>query len=317
MMDAPLLLSICVFLVCFLTILAAFSYADLRKSVKLWRKRAEGTAAGGFLDQLRQAGHRLRTIVVEALAQVGHVSKPKDEVGLSDLRKSLITAGYRNPTDPITFLGAKLSLALILPLILLAFRSDSIRLLPASTMIFLYVMLAAAGFYAPHLWLRLQTSRRKQKLLDGFPDALDLIVVCVEAGMGLGAAIARVGDELKLAHKELSDEFHLLAIELRTGLSRQQALRNLGIRSDLDDVKSLAAMLIQTDRFGTSVGSALKVYSESMRKNRYFRAEEEAAKLPVKMLFPMIFFIFPSFFVVILGPAVIRIFKTVLPTLTK
>jgi tight adherence protein C len=153
-------------------------------------------------------------------------------------------------------------------------------------------------------------------LTAGFPDALDLIVICVEAGLGLGPAIQRVGQELQMPHPELSEEFHLLSVELRTGMPRPQALRNFANRTGLEDVKTLVAILIQTDRFGTSIGDALRVHSDSMRKTRQFRAEELAAKLPVKMLFPLIFFIFPSFFVVILGPALLRIIRFMLPALS-
>jgi tight adherence protein C len=153
--------------------------------------------------------------------------------------------------------------------------------------------------------------------MEGFPDALDLIVVCIESGLGLGPAIQRVGQELQLAHRELSLEFDLLSLELRTGLTRQQALRNLANRTGLDDVKSMVGVLIQTDRFGTSLGDALRIHSDFMRKTRQFRAEEMAAKLPVKMIFPLIFFIFPSFFIVILGPAVIRIMRLMWPAFAR
>ena len=124
-----------------------------------------------------------------------------------------------------------------------------------------------------------------------------------------------MGEEIKLVHKQLSDELHVLSFELRTGLPRQQALRNLGIRTGVDDVKSLMAVLIQTDRFGTSVGDALRVYSDHMRKTRQFRAEELANKLPIKLLFPLIFCIFPSFFVILMGPAVITLMRVLLPAL--
>jgi len=181
--------------------------------------------------------------------------------------------------------------------------------------ILLYVSLAMFGYYAPQLWLQLRIRERKRQISEGFPDALDLIVVCLESGLGLGPAIQRVGEEMKHAHKNLSDELHVLSLELRTGLPRQQALRNLGIRTGVDDVKSLMGVLIQTDRFGTSVGDALRVYSDHMRKTRQFRAEELANKLPIKLLFPLIFCIFPSFFVIIMGPAVITFIRVLFPAL--
>jgi len=213
------------------------------------------------------------------------------------------------------FAGTKFVLALALPLCVFLFRPDSVRLWTPAMSILLYVSLAMFGYYAPQLWLQLRIRERKRQISEGFPDALDLIVVCLESGLGLGPAIQRVGEEMKHAHKNLSDELHVLSLELRTGLPRQQALRNLGIRTGVDDVKSLMGVLIQTDRFGTSVGDALRVYSDHMRKTRQFRAEELANKLPIKLLFPLIFCIFPSFFVIIMGPAVITFIRVLFPAL--
>ena len=140
---------------------------------------------------------------------------------------------------------------------------------------------------------------RKDALQRAIPDALDLMVVCVEAGLGLDQAIARVGEEVERAHPALSDELNLLAMELRTGVSRQEALRNFAHRTDMEEARNLVALLVQTDRFGTSIGQALRVHADSMRTTRRLKAEELAAKLPVKLLFPLIFFIFPSMFIVL------------------
>jgi len=144
---------------------------------------------------------------------------------------------------------------------------------------------------------------------------LDLMVVCVEAGLGLDQAITRVGEEVKRTHPALSDELNLLAMELRTGVSRQEALRNFAHRTDLEEARNLVALLVQTDRFGTSIGQALRVHADAMRSTRRLRAEELAAKLPVKLLFPLIFFIFPSMFIVLLGSAVIQMVRVLFPTM--
>jgi len=181
--------------------------------------------------------------------------------------------------------------------------------------ILLGVMLALIGFYLPNLWLHFRIARRKEAIIKGFPDALDLMVVCVEAGTGLDAAINRVGEEMRLSNKVLSEEFKLLSLELRAGKPREEALKSLALRTDLEDVNSLIILLIQTEKFGTSIAQALRVYSDSMRTKRYQKAEELAAKLPVKLVFPLVLFILPSLFVVIVGPAVIRIFRTLLPIL--
>ena len=170
-------------------------------------------------------------------------------------------------------------------------------------------MFAIVGLYLPNLWLALKIARRKEALTIGFPDALDLMVVCAEAGMGLDAAMKRVGEEMKLSNKTISEEFRLLNLELRAGKSRKDALKNLALRADLEEVNSLVTLLVQTDRFGTSVAQALRVHSDSMRTRRTQRVEELAAKLPVKLLFPTIFCIFPSLFLVILGPGILQALK--------
>jgi tight adherence protein C len=188
---------------------------------------------------------------------------------------------------------------------------------PTTTLMACYILLASIGFYAPQIWLHKKIAGRQRKIAEGFPDALDLMVICVEAGLSLNSAIGRIGSEMKLVHKELSEEFHFLSLELRTGLSRQQALRNLSTRVGLDEVKSLVSVLIQTERFGTSVSNALSVLSTAMRQTRQHKAEEEAAKLPVKLLFPLLLFIFPCLFIVILGPAVIGITRTLFPAFSR
>ena len=148
--------------------------------------------------------------------------------------------------------------------------------------------------------------------MEALPDTIDLLVICVEAGLGLEAAITRVANELKLRSKELSEELSLLNLEMRHGMLRRDALRNLAKRTDLEALNSLVSLLIQTERFGTSITQALRVYSDAFRTERFRKAEEMATKLPIKLLFPLIFFIFPSLFVVILGPAAIRIHQVML-----
>ena len=174
------------------------------------------------------------------------------------------------------------------------------------------VLCALFGFYLPDIWLRQKTDKRKEKVLNALPDALDLLVVCVEAGMGLDSAIYRVAQETKLNHPELSDEFQLINLELRAGKQRKDALKNLALRTNLEEINSLVTLLIQTDQFGTSLADALRVYADSFRTQRYQRAEEKAAKLPVTLLFPLVVFIFPALFVVLLGPAAISIYNALL-----
>ncbi|WP_254845414.1 type II secretion system F family protein [Desulfovibrio sp. DV] len=179
--------------------------------------------------------------------------------------------------------------------------------LPGQYKMFVVVGLVAAGFYLPGVVLGFRVKARQKAITHSLPDALDMLVVCVEAGMGLDQAIYRVCQELSQKDPILSSELRLLTLELRAGKSRREALRNLSSRVGLEDLGSLVAMLIQTDMFGTSIAQTLRVYADSMRTKRFQMAEELAAKLPVKLLLPLMLFIFPTLLIVILGPAGIRI----------
>jgi tight adherence protein C len=226
-----------------------------------------------------------------------------------------LKAGYRRENAPVIFFGIKALLAIVLALSFFWMKLFFLKTMTSLHFMLFGVMFALIGFYLPNLWLKLKVARRREEILKGFPEALDLMVVCVEAGTGLDAAINRVGEEMRLSNRVLSEEFKLLSLELRAGKPRGEALRNLAFRTDSEDVNSLVTLLIQTEKFGTSIAQALRVYSDSMRTKRHQRAEELAAKLPVKLVFPLVLFIFPSLFIVILGPAAIRVSKTLLPIL--
>ena len=260
-------------------------------------------------------GSRIGTRVLSILYALGHLIRPKNGEDLSHLRKMLLKAGYRSENGPVLFYGVKVFLAIFFPFLIFLVKLSFLRTLSSLTVMELSILLALIGFYLPNFWLRRKVDMRKEKILRGLPDALDLMVVCAEAGVGLDAAIQRVGEEMKLANRPLSEEFRLLNLELRAGKQRRDALKNLALRTDLDDVRSLVTLLVQTERFGTSIAQALRVHSDSMRTKRFQRAEEVAAKLPVKLLFPLIFFIFPSLFVAILGPAILKVYRTLLPVL--
>jgi tight adherence protein C len=174
---------------------------------------------------------------------------------------------------------------------------------------FILLIAGVLGYYAPDLWLQWRIRRRQREIQLGLPDALDLLVICVEAGLALDQALLRVAHELKIAHRSLSEELNLVSAEIRLGKSRMEALRELGVRTGVEDIRSLTAMLIQTDRFGTSIADSLRVQSETLRDKRRQRAEEAAAKTTVKMVPALVFFIFPALFVVILGPAVIVLIR--------
>jgi tight adherence protein C len=230
----------------------------------------------------------------------------------SRMRIRFLRAGIRRKSAGTILWGAKGFFCIFLVTVFFISRFTILKVSNNQIAVGLAVLIALIGFYLPDLWLTIKSNIRREKLFEGIPDALDLLVVCVEAGMGLDGAIHRVAEETKLTNPILSDEFKLLNLELRAGKSRQDALRNLALRTNIDAMNSLVTLLIQTDKFGTSVAKALKVFSDSFRTERYQKAEEFAAKMPVKLIFPLVLFIFPSLFVVIIGPAAISIYNNII-----
>jgi tight adherence protein C len=247
------------------------------------------------------------------IRKLGESTKPKSEEDLSHTRLALSKAGYRSADASILYFGIKFFLAMFLPLGFTFIQLPYIQLLPTSQAMFLFVLFAVIGFYLPHLWIMYKTRQRQQELLSGFPDAMDLMVVCVESGLGLDAAINRTAQEMQLSHAILSEEFKLVESGLRAGQSRQDALRNLSLRTGLEDVNNLTSLLIQTDKFGTNIAQALRVHADSMRTKRRLRAEEAAAKVPVKLMFPLICFILPAMVIVVVGPGIIKIARNLFP----
>jgi tight adherence protein C len=215
----------------------------------------------------------------------------------------MIRAGYRDDDAMWAMRGVKALMPI--GLLALVFFTGLYRLNPF--LVFATALLL--GYLLPDLWLTWRIRSRQQRLRLALPDGLDLLVICVEAGLGLDQALMRVSQELRVAHPELSDELQLVNLEMRVGKTRLEALRELAHRTGLDDIKALVAMLIQTDRFGTSVAQALRVHSDELRVKRRQRAEEMAAKTTVKMVPVLVFFIFPALMVVILGPAVLAIMR--------
>jgi tight adherence protein C len=316
-MDLTIVITASVFLMTLLAFFGLSSYASSRTKQKEWAQRLRGKeeSATSAVVLENSAPEPLR--LFKFLGAIGEATKPKNVDEMSHMRRTLVKAGYRSVDAPLIFFGARLLLAIALPAAFAVLRTSALPMLPYTYTMLLFVLMAVAGFYAPNLWVRMRTQRRQQKITEGFPDALDLMTVCVEAGLGLDAALNQVADEIAMSNKVLSEELKLVNLELRAGQSRQNALRNLSLRTDLEDVNNFTTLLIQTDNFGTSIGQALRVHSDTMRTKRHHRAEEAAAKLPVKLLFPLIFFIFPSMFVVIMGPAVIQIMRILLPTLSR
>jgi tight adherence protein C len=247
--------------------------------------------------------------LVNVFKRVGEKA-PKSTGEMGQLRLRLVQSGYRRDEALTIFFGIRVSLALLL----FAVFSTSIVMRPNITL-----ALAGLGFgyIVPGMLLARLAKRRAHKIRLSLADALDLLVVSVEAGLGLDQAMTRVGSELAFAYPDLSDELRLVNLELRAGKPRSEALRNLGDRTGVDDLASLVTMLIQTDKFGTSVAQSLRVYSETLRTKRRQRAEEAAAKTGVKMVFPLVLCIFPAIWVVTIGPAAIKFVNVLFPMLDK
>ena len=242
------------------------------------------------------------------------ISSKASDQSITSIR--FLRAGIRHKNAGTIFWGAKVFFCIFFTAVFFISRFTVFTLLSNQIAVGLAALSAIGGLYLPNIWLMIKTDIRKEKLFEGIPDALDLLVVCVEAGMGLDGAINRVANETKLTHPTLSDELNLMNLELRAGKSRRDALRNLALRTNIEAINSLVTLLVQADKFGTSIAKALQVFSDSYRTQRRQKAEELAAKLPVKLMLPLILCIFPSLLVVILGPAFIRIYENIIMTLS-
>lgn len=229
------------------------------------------------------------------------------------VRAKLAMAGYPSPLAARVFTLARLGLLFGLPglyLVMVYFQAER----PAGFTIYLVsVTLALIGMYAPNYWLRARAARRQNEILNGFPDCLDLTLVCVEAGLGLEAAFDRVGRELMRSHPRLAEILSASTLEMRAGASREQALRSMASRAQVDEIKAFTTLLIQSDRLGTSIAQTLRVYAAEMREKRRMRAEEKAHKLPVLLSIPLVACMLPTMIGVLMLPAGIRVVRVIMP----
>ena len=310
-MNEGLLIPALIFVLVMLAGFLAFLFSENYKKKKSLRDRIKKESTPEENESVSR-DRRLMGILLRTTNRLGEFLRPKSDAAISQIRKKLFRAGFYGENNYIVLLGSRIIMAFLLVTIFTTIKITVLKAMPAQQVLSLAILSAAAGFFLPDYYLYRRTRDRKRKIFEGFPDALDLMVVCVEAGMGLDAAIKRVGDEMALKNKVLSDEFKMLSLELRAGKTRVDALRSLAVRADLEDVSSLVTLLIQTERFGTRVAQALRVHSDAMRTKRYQRAEEMAAKLPVKILFPLVLFILPAQLVTLVGPAVIKFYRVLM-----
>jgi tight adherence protein C len=245
-----------------------------------------------LLGSIQQTGVSLGGIV-ERLEGV----LPKTQAEVSVVQARLIRAGYRSDSAIKIFYGVKILAPLILCLLAAVGRSN----------FFLYIAALGLGFLLPDFWLGKRISTRQKRIRLGLPDVLDMLVICIEAGLGVDQATARTAQELQLAQPAITDELGIVVLEQHAGRPRSEAWKNFAERTDVDSVRSLVTILVQSEQFGTSIAKTLRVHSDTLRSQRRQKVEEQAAKTTIKLIFPLVFFIFPSLFLVTLGPAIIII----------
>ena len=273
---------------------------------RLIRRRLQAASPVGMrLNEIREQRRRRKSREsLEAFLEAfgARVSGDKERAHLKDM---LLHAGYRRPSAGLIFMGSRVVMAglLLMAGTTLAAFAD---VTPQQRILFM-VGGGLLGWMAPFLFVKRKVRGRQEELQRSLPDALDLMVVCVEAGLGLNQALVRVGEEMDRVSRTLAEELTLVSLEIRAGTPRDEALANLGKRTGVSDIRAFTSMLIQTDRFGTSIADALRIHADELRTKRRQRAEEAAAKLTVKMLIPIVVFIFPAIFLVILGPAIFHV----------
>ena len=312
-MDMQAVILVLVFLAVMGATLGVMRWLNRNESVG--QRLAQIDSSRHSTEQSLTAGSEWQAKVVKLVGPMARISAPKAGWEESNLRVRFMQAGLRQASWPAVYFAGKTALALLLPGIFLIHQGLSSVQLTLNISVPALLLLAIIGYYLPNVLLGNAIKRRQGELQDALPDALDLMLVCVEAGLGLDAAMLRAGSEIGLRSAALADELNLVALELRMGVKREHALRNLALRTGVDDIASFVAMLVQADRFGTNVADALRIQAETMRTLRTLRAEERAAKIPLKLLFPLIFLIFPSLMLVLLGSAMISIYRVLLPTM--
>ena len=274
-----------------------------------WRLRAVGRLVEGRGQRIRLGWSPL-LIWRELLGRIGSLL-PASPRNLPRLKRRLVRAGFRNPAAPRFFAGLRAVAICICGAagLVIGIRSAA----PLDKLLLVTGAAVMCGYMAPNQYLSFRIARRQHAIEKGLPNALDLMVVCVESGLGIDQTTIQVAKELQYAHPEICDEFSVMNLELRAGKRRHEALHNLADRTGVDDLKKLVAVLVQTDRFGTSIAQSLRGHAEYLRTMARQRAEERAAKLAVKLVFPIFFCILPALFVVTVGPVITRLVRDLFP----
>ena len=271
-------------------------------------KHLGGVSGGNGMPSSLEAEESAVGALAERMASPLQRLAPPSAAEARKVQKELMNAGFRSESGPVIYRGLQLFSLVFFPGAV-AFGCALLGRPLSSAFIYIAISVGVGG-YLPRFVLKRLIARRQRLLRWGLADALDLMVVSIEAGLGLNAALVRVGEELREVHPDISEEFEMCNLEIRVGRERDEALRNLSERAGVDDLKSLVAMLIQADRFGTSIARAVRVYADSLRTKRRQRAEQAAQKAAVKLLMPLALFLFPTLFIIILGPAALNLMDT-------
>ncbi|PHV40872.1 type II secretion system F family protein [Janthinobacterium sp. BJB304] len=279
------------------------------------RQRLFGATASAASEAVVDTGWVER--VVRVAQPFSKLSLPEEGWERSPLRTRFMNAGWRQASAPALYFAAKTVLALLFPTVLGLYAASAMAAQLRSVLLLLLCVSATIGYYLPNLVLASTAKRRQRDIFENIPDALDLLTVCVEAGLSLERALVKVSGEIHIKSVVLAQELQLVLMEMRAGFSKEKALRNLALRSGVEDVDTLVAMLIQSERFGTSMGDSLRVHSENLRGKRSLLAEEAAAKIALKLLFPLIFCVFPTLMLVLMGPAVIEVYRVLVPAMAS
>ena len=270
---------------------------------------------GGADGQASREPEQWLNRVARATKPLAKLSVPDAGYESSSLRRRFLNAGIRNAAAPVAFFGLKTVLALGLPMLAFIGLTLARTQVRGVELLLLLLVASAIGYYLPNYLLAKAIATRQREIFENFPDALDLMTVCMEAGLGTEAAMNKVAEEMVHKSPTLADELRLVNLELRAGSPRDRALRNLAMRTGVEEVEGFVTMIIQADRFGTSIAQSLRVHSETVRTLRRQKAEETASKIPLKLLFPLIFCIFPALMLVIIGPAIIQMVRIVVPAM--
>ena len=275
---------------------------------------------GTVVDNAGYASNRSHADWTETIVKLARplakLSLPTEGWENSPLRMRFVHAGYRGNAPIALYFGAKTLLAILFPAVVYLYVIIAGFHLKMSMLLLVLLSAATVGYYLSNVVLSRLVFLRQREIFETFPDAADLLLVCVESGLGLDAALVKVTEEIRIKSIALAEELHMVNLELRAGNSREKALRNLALRTGVEEVNTFVTLLVQADRFGTSIGESLRVFSDELRTKRKLRAEEMAAKIPLKLLFPLVFCIFPSLLCVLLGPAFIQVYRVLLPTLS-